>query len=120
MSNRRGLIRDIGIRMSGLVLGAVGTGAMMLLYHLVNAPPRHEGTLFELLVGISGFMSTSAGVTLLALGAHIFDRIEISARWVSRPVQPPDLDRNAEAAQRGSAQTLGRAPMQMALTRNAR
>lgn len=120
MSNRHGLIRDIGIRMSGLVLGAIGAGAMVVLYRLVNAPPRHEASPIELLIGIAGFMSASAGVTLLALGAHIFDQIEISARWVSRPVQPPRLDRHPQPPQRGGIPPLGRGAMQMSLTGNSR
>jgi len=72
-------------RMSGLGMLPVGAVSTNLLYHLANAAPPHEATAFELGLAATGFLCLSIGSALLVLGSHIFDKVEISARWTSQP-----------------------------------
>lgn len=72
---------DIGLRILGLTLCAI---AYQALAHLVGmrppAAPHQSGPLAYLLAAI-GFMSASAGTALALLGKHLFDQVEVSARW---------------------------------------
>lgn len=79
---------DIGLRILGLACCGV---AYVALTHLVAvahpAPHHHAGPLAHLIAAI-GFLAASAGSALALLGKHLFDRIEISARWrVRRPAE---------------------------------
>lgn len=72
-------------RMSGLGMLPVGAVSINLLYHLANAAPAHGATISELGLAAMGFLCLSIGSALLALGPHLFDEVEISARWASQP-----------------------------------
>lgn len=75
---------DIVIRLTGLSFLPVGALAIHTLYRLVHAGPFHDSTAAELGLAAVGFISFSLGSLLLALGAHIFDEVEISPRWAPR------------------------------------
>lgn len=81
--------QDLTLRASGLLLLALGALAMRYLFHMVHVLPGHEASPAEMGLAMIGFMSLSAGAALISLGAHIFDEVEISARWARRPVRYP-------------------------------
>jgi hypothetical protein len=85
MSNpRQSRARDVAIRLAGLAMLPAGAVSIDLLYHLANATPAHEAAAAELVLAALGFLCLSIGSALLALGLHIFDEVEISARWADR------------------------------------
>lgn len=75
---------DIAIRLMGLSLLPLGALAITTLYRMVHAAPPHDASLIELGLAASTFVCMSLGSLLLTLGAHIFDQVEVSARWASR------------------------------------
>ncbi len=86
MSNpRQSRARNVAIRLAGLAMLPVGAVSINLLYHQVSAVPAHEATDFELGLAAMSFLCLSIGSALLALGSHILDEVEISARWASQP-----------------------------------
>ena len=67
---------DIGLRISGLILCMAAWAGLARLF----AMPAPAGiAAFGCAAG--GFLCASAGSALALLGAHLFDRIETSARW---------------------------------------
>lgn len=83
MGNNRTLLQSIGLRLAGLGLLALAAFAARHLYHMAHIGPVHEGTPAEFVVAAMAFFTASSGGILLALGIHIFDKVEISARWAS-------------------------------------
>ena len=79
--SRNSMKLDIGIRIGGLFLLALGACAMKLLYGQVHTPPAHEASPSEIFIGAIGFLSLSGGAMLATLGHHILDPVAISARW---------------------------------------
>lgn len=98
---KRPLLQDLSLRAGGVFLLAAGVGAMNFLYQMVHTSPRHEATLAELALAAIGFLSLSAGSILMALGRHIFDRVEVSARWAA-PL-PTKSGLTAHCSDRGPA-----------------
>ena len=86
---------DIGLRIGGLLLLALGACAIKLLYAQVHALPAHEASLLEMVIGALGFLGLSVGGVLATLGRHIYDPVQISERW-SEP--PPHLTHSRPAA----------------------
>lgn len=82
--------QDLTLRAFGLLLLALGVLATRYLFHMVHMLPRHEASPAEMGLAAISFMSLSAGAALTSLGAHIFDEVEISARWARRPVRYPE------------------------------
>lgn len=79
--------RDIVLRLSGLVLLAIGSLALDGLCNCVSAAPGRAYTPGEFVLAALGLLCVSPGALLLALGGHIFDRVEISERWSGRRVR---------------------------------
>lgn len=75
--------------MAGLLLLPVGVVAIETLYRQVHAGPLHDATAWEVLLATGSFVCLSLGSAFLALGAQIFDEVEVSARWASRYGSPP-------------------------------
>lgn len=70
---------DIGLRALGSgMCGLAGLAAQRLLG--LSVPPHPPG-LPAVALATLAFLGASAGSALLLLGAHLFDRIEVSARW---------------------------------------
>ena len=87
---------DSGLRAGGVALLAVAAFALRLLYHRAGPGSRLEPGALEFLLAAIGFFAASAGATLLLLGAHLFDKVPISARWARRDaVRPPSNDTRA-------------------------
>ncbi len=81
---------DIVLRASGLLLCWVSYTAISRLITM-HVPPQKAGVLAYGIAAV-GFMAASAGSALTLLGHHLFDEIEVSARWRGHPdlnVFPP-------------------------------
>jgi hypothetical protein len=77
---------DIGLRLSGILLGGVAYLALVRLIALPVAP-HHADALAYGLAAI-GVVCTSAGSACVMLGRHLFDEIEVSSRWQATRAPP--------------------------------
>lgn len=72
---------DIGLRLCGVT----SCGISYLAIHALVALRFADGHLpqgpLPFFLAAVGFLCASAGAVLLALGHHVFDEVEISARW---------------------------------------
>lgn len=73
---------DIVLRATGLLLCWVSYTAIARLVAM-HVPPQKNDVLGFGLAAI-GFIAASTGSALTLLGDHLFDRIEVSARWRAR------------------------------------
>jgi hypothetical protein len=73
---------DLGLRACGLGLCAVAYLAIARLV-AVAQPPQSPGALAFALAAV-GFLGASAGGAMALFGSHLFDEVEISARWQHR------------------------------------
>jgi hypothetical protein len=73
---------DVALRLTGMMLGCVAHAAFGRLLALPPAA-RAAGVLAYALAAF-GFVSASAGSALALFGKHLFDRVELSARWRRR------------------------------------
>ena len=76
--------QHVGIRLIGVVLLACCALAGRWLLKPVHAGQHHEPSTLEYLAAAGGFLCFSAGSALTVLGAHIFDRVAVSKRWMMR------------------------------------
>lgn len=85
----RSLKADLGLRFMGLLLCGLAYVAMshLVALHLGTLPkspsraaPRAAGAIAYGLATL-GFLCGSAGCAMTTLGRHLFDEVEISARW---------------------------------------
>lgn len=74
---------DIVLRASGLLLCWVSYTAISRLITM-HVPPQKAGVLAYGIAAV-GFMAAGAGSALTLLGHHLFDEIEVSARWRGHP-----------------------------------
>ena len=74
---------DIVLRATGLLLCWVSYTVISRLVAM-HVPPQKAGVLAYGIAAV-GFMAASAGSALTILGHHLFDEIEVSARWRGRP-----------------------------------
>lgn len=74
---------DIGLRVTGLLFCWISYTAFVRLFAM-HLPTQKAGLISYGLAAI-GFMAASAGSALTLLGHHLFDEIEVSARWRERP-----------------------------------
>lgn len=86
---------DIGLRGTGLLLCWLSYAAFARLVGQ-HAPGQPSGLLASGLAA-AGFLAASGGTAMTILGFHLFDEVEVSARWRQRPVSSPipSLERNA-------------------------
>lgn len=76
---------NIGLRLVGMALIGIAAAAISWMYSLVHADGDDPVTFLGYLLALIGFISASVGSALLFLGTHIFDEVEVSARWKPRP-----------------------------------
>lgn len=74
---------DIGMRCFGMGLIAIGIGAGHRL-----TPARADDAI-GFLLAMFAFLGLSFGALCTALGQHIFDEVEVSARWRSAEAADP-------------------------------
>jgi len=70
---------NVGLRLLGLVLLTLGVMLGRRLFAV--ADPQAKFTLVAYLRGLLAFAGTSSGAALTLLGRHLFDQVELSARW---------------------------------------
>lgn len=70
---------DIGLRALGSGLCGISGAAAQRLGAL-SFPP-HAPSLLAIMLATLAFVCASAGGALLLCGAHLFDQVEVSARW---------------------------------------
>jgi hypothetical protein len=86
----------LALRLAGLILGAI---AWRLGHHLFAIPdPRAKLRPLSYLLALVWVMSACAGSALAVLGRHLFDPVELPARWRIHPAprkagQRPACDR---------------------------
>ena len=72
---------DLGLRISGLLFWAISYLAISRLVALRLPPPEQAIGGIAFILTAVGFLSASAGTAMVVLGRHLFDQVEISARW---------------------------------------
>lgn len=70
---------DLGLRASGLILCWISYAAFARLVAVHSSP--HAGDVVAYGLAALGFIAASGGSAMLLLGHHLFDEIEVSARW---------------------------------------
>lgn len=79
---------DAGLRLSGVCLCLIAYAALARLFAgRPSSATEVAGALTYALATI-GFLSASAGAALTVFGHHLFDEIEVSARWHQRRIAP--------------------------------
>jgi hypothetical protein len=81
---------DAVLRLAGLALLCM---AILVARHLFAAPdPKGKVTASAYLLALIGMASACTGAALAVLGRHLFDEVELSARWTIH-VPPRRRDR---------------------------
>ena len=78
---------DLGLRAAGLLFCWLSYAALARLAAMHMAPPAAGIAAFGL--AAIGFVGASGGSALLFLGNHLFDEIDVGARWRPRPEPLP-------------------------------
>ncbi len=79
-----GLAADLLIRGLGLLGIGLSAGACLWLYRLLHTSPPPAPSLGQYALATVTFLGASIGSGLLALGGHIYDRVEIAERYRRR------------------------------------
>ena len=74
---------DLGLRAAGLLFCWSSYEAVARLVAM-NTPPQTAGIAAFALAAV-GFIGASGGSAFLLLGSHLFDEVDVSARWRPRP-----------------------------------
>ena len=81
MARGNRIIEDLGLRVAGLLLLAIGALAMRRLFMGTPLPRGHTISLAEVGLAAIGFLGLSLGSALFVLGGHLLDQVELSERW---------------------------------------
>lgn len=84
---RHSLQSDLSLR--GLGLLSLGVSVLLirsLVHYLQGQVPHTPPGPLSFLFAALGFLCGSAGGALLTLGHHLFDEVEVSQRWATRPM----------------------------------
>ncbi len=76
---------DAVLRVCGMASCAIGFFAIRSLVALRSADNQLPNGPLPLVLAAAGFACASLGAALLVLGHHIFDKVEVSARWHAPP-----------------------------------
>ena len=79
---------DIGLRTIGILLCVVAYLAISHLIALRPPPPEQATGAESFVLAAVGFLCASVGSAVTCLGNHLFDQVEISARWRTASVIP--------------------------------
>lgn len=80
-------IANVGLRVGGIVLAAVGWLLALRLHHLAQATAPRDMNMLAILLSAATFLCASAGSALLFVGPGLWETVEISARWRRLPSQ---------------------------------
>lgn len=100
----RSTTADIGLRAVGLLLCAVAYLAISHLIALQPSLPRQAVDAECFVLAATGFLSATVGSAIACLGHHVFDQVEISARWGSGSAYLASTD---EGSSKGVARSGG-------------
>jgi hypothetical protein len=70
---------DMGLRAAGSLLCWLSLAALARLVAI--RPPAQSADAVACLLAAIGFVAAGAGSAMLFLGGHLFDEVEVSARW---------------------------------------
>lgn len=107
--------RDAFIRLCGAALAMAALFALQELVRLVPTEPPQHASVAELCLATIGFLGASVGAALMALGAHVHDRVRVSARWARRHTQSSDHVRSGKDQSDRQLQRLKLEPVQRRL-----
>jgi hypothetical protein len=74
---------DLGLRASGLLSCGIAYAAIARL--VAMQVPSGSASAAAYGLATIGFLAASAGSAMVMLGHHLFDEVEVSARWRPRP-----------------------------------
>ena len=83
---------DVGLRLGGAMLCGISWLAIRTFVHIRLATLPASPGLLAFALATLGFICASAGSALLTIGHHIFDEVEVSERWRSRPAAKERLE----------------------------
>lgn len=91
-------VQDACIRLVGALLLASVWLAMRALLHSNRLVQHHDAGALDYLLALWAVVGGSSGTALLLLGRHIFDQVEVSARWARYPgrLDQPTVPDHAE------------------------
>ncbi len=72
---------NFALRLLGLVLWGVSYSAVSHLHDRVQAHPGTDADFLSLALAAVGFLAASIGGMLIFLGNHLFDEVELPARY---------------------------------------
>lgn len=78
---------DLILRLGGVILLGCAWLLGMWMASLVRSHAPHDATPLEMLIGMLMFAAGSLGAATLALGKHVFDKVQVSERWATRDVK---------------------------------
>jgi hypothetical protein len=82
---------NVLLRLAGVALLALAWAVGEALHRRALAGPVNGDVLAYLLAALT-FVCATAGAALAVMGSHIFDQIEIAARWGRPEINPLPLD----------------------------
>ncbi|CAN5338952.1 hypothetical protein BH10PSE13_BH10PSE13_19200 [soil metagenome] len=91
---RRGA--DLILRLSGMFLLGCAWLLGTWMASLVRSRAPHDATPLEMVVTMLMFVAGSLGTATLALGKHLFDKVQVSERWVTRDNKAESRTRPSE------------------------
>ena len=79
------LAANLGLRIGGIVLFAIGWSAAFRLHHLALTTTARDATSFTMLLAAATFICGSAGSALLFVGPGLWETVQVSERWRRLP-----------------------------------
>lgn len=86
----RGVVRDMLLRAAGVALLACCWATLAWLFRHAHPRQHQDPSFVAYMAAATGFLCFSAGAVLTALGAHVFDQVEVSERWARQSWPRPD------------------------------
>ena len=79
------LAANLGLRIGGVTLLAIGWSAAVRLHGLALTISARDATSFMMLLAAAIFLCGSAGSTLLFVGPGLWETVEVAERWRELP-----------------------------------
>jgi len=85
---------NLALRLAGLAL--LGIGGLIWRHLFAAADPTARFRALPYLLALIAMVSSSAGAALALFGRHLFDQVELSARWTVHASARAARDRSAQ------------------------
>jgi len=89
---------NLSLRLAGLVF--LGIGGLIWRHLFAAADPTAKFRALPYLLALIGMVVTSSGAALAVFGRHLFDQVELSARWTIHASARAARDRSARLSAR--------------------